>query len=603
MKFIILFATLIGLPCFLKAEWHVSVTGHDAHEGSAVAPLRTINAAAARAQPGDTVLVHGGVYREQINLPRGGVSEARRITYRAVPGEEVVVKGSEVIDTWQSLGDGVWQVVLENTFFGAFNPYALNIRGGWLLCGEWHHQGEVYLNGVSLFERQTIEAVAGAPLTWHPEVDDSQTTLTVNFGAADPNHELVEINVREAFVMPEAIGLSYITIEGFHFAHAAAGWAAPVLVGGTDADKAAYRQEGAITTRMGKRWIVRNNRISDVKGVGIVSGKEPYAVGEAPYAAIDTYGDHEILDNHIVRCGQSAIAGYRGLTRSLIRGNLIEDINHKQQYGGWETAAIKFHVAVDTIVEDNLIRRVRKSEAGGAYGIWVDMANQSVRLSRNIIYDTEDHPIYLEMNPGPILLDNNVVFGTVRSRGSWGVVSAHNLYVDGQFTYRNEPEREALLHAPHTRDVIGSVPGIVGEQKFYNDLYIRSKMDTDVSEQTGTYADYNVYLEGSIAQQVGETQSLMMPHFETNIRRRDTPSGVVITLSLPDALQVMDVPWVDPDLIGVFSLSGQSIEDRAGRPIRVDRDIAGERRARPVPGPMTSPQTTNEIRWQRSEDF
>jgi pectin methylesterase-like acyl-CoA thioesterase len=60
-------------------ELHVSVAGDDAHTGTAAAPLRTIQRAADLAQPGDTVAVHAGVYRESVNPPRGGGSDAKRI--------------------------------------------------------------------------------------------------------------------------------------------------------------------------------------------------------------------------------------------------------------------------------------------------------------------------------------------------------------------------------------------------------------------------------------------------------------------------------------------------------------------------------------------
>ena len=48
----------------MPAELHVATTGSDRAEGSADQPLRTINRAAAIAQPGDTVIVHGGEDRE-----------------------------------------------------------------------------------------------------------------------------------------------------------------------------------------------------------------------------------------------------------------------------------------------------------------------------------------------------------------------------------------------------------------------------------------------------------------------------------------------------------------------------------------------------------
>ncbi|MBW7938522.1 MAG: DUF1565 domain-containing protein, partial [Candidatus Omnitrophica bacterium] len=47
-------------------EYHVSVHGDDANEGSQEKPLRTISAAAQLAQPGDIITVHSGVYRESV---------------------------------------------------------------------------------------------------------------------------------------------------------------------------------------------------------------------------------------------------------------------------------------------------------------------------------------------------------------------------------------------------------------------------------------------------------------------------------------------------------------------------------------------------------
>ncbi len=52
-------------------EYHVSVTGNDKNDGSAVNPFRTISFAAKLAGPGDEVVVHAGIYREKIVPFRG----------------------------------------------------------------------------------------------------------------------------------------------------------------------------------------------------------------------------------------------------------------------------------------------------------------------------------------------------------------------------------------------------------------------------------------------------------------------------------------------------------------------------------------------------
>ena len=67
-------------------EFHVSVNGDDQNKGSASKPFKTISAAAQVAQPGDVITVHQGIYRERMNPPRGGESDARRIIYQAAQG-------------------------------------------------------------------------------------------------------------------------------------------------------------------------------------------------------------------------------------------------------------------------------------------------------------------------------------------------------------------------------------------------------------------------------------------------------------------------------------------------------------------------------------
>ncbi|AEV86979.1 hypothetical protein ACWT_5960 [Actinoplanes sp. SE50] len=108
---------------------HVATTGADDTDGSARRPLRTINRAAAPARPGDTVVVHAGEYREWVTPRRGGLSDNRRITYRAAESEHVVIKGSERITGWQPDGGTVWTVAVPNTLFGDFNPFVEEVAG------------------------------------------------------------------------------------------------------------------------------------------------------------------------------------------------------------------------------------------------------------------------------------------------------------------------------------------------------------------------------------------------------------------------------------------------------------------------------------------
>ena len=122
-------ATVWSAGLLNAAELHVSPAGNDQNTGSREKPFLTISAAANVAQPGDVVTVHAGVYREQINPPRGGTSDTNRITYQAAPGEKATITGSEKVKGWEKVSGDTWKAIIPNKFFNGFNPYADRIRG------------------------------------------------------------------------------------------------------------------------------------------------------------------------------------------------------------------------------------------------------------------------------------------------------------------------------------------------------------------------------------------------------------------------------------------------------------------------------------------
>jgi len=574
---------LAFLACatIIAREIHVTKSGDDSAAGSQDEPYLTISKAASVAQPGDCVTVHAGTYREWVKPARGGTSEEQRITYRAARGEHVEIKGSQRITSWVDNRNGVWKVELPNSFFGDYNPYALNISGGWLHYGDWHHRGDVYLDGEAFGERQSPELVKQHPRSWCCRTNAQTTTIWANFGDANPNSALAEINVRQSVFMPEASGLDYITVDGFYLMHSAENWQPPGL----------EVQMGTIGPRMGKHWIIENCQITNARCVGIVLG---HAAG-VDYDDINAFGDHIIRNNVIRRCGEAGIAGQKGATRCIISGNLIEDTNYRREFGGWETAAIKFHQSVDTLICGNLIRRVgHQSHAG--FGIWMDWGNQGTRITRNIIYDTDTANLFLEMNHGPTLVDNNVVIGHGIRSNSEGTVFAHNLFVDCGFSMVSDTKRRSEYYKPHTREQVDRKHGIPQDDKWFNNIFIRRGLD-QVRKTTGYASNYNLFLEGAKKSLFGDKHSVVTG-FNTDIVREDSSEGVNIRFDMDDAASRVECPWVDQKLYGVFPTVGQTIEDRHGRPIKVTADCNAAKRASPVAGPLANlKQGTNDISW------
>jgi hypothetical protein len=481
---------------------HVATTGSDAADGSDDSPFRTIGRAAELARPGDTVVVHAGEYREWVKPRRGGLSDQRRITYHTGPDEHVVVKGSERVTSWAPVEGTVWTVSVPNTLFGSFNPYVEEVDGDWIVYPEKDspkkHLGDVYLNGSSFYEALTLAEVSDPPLrtevrdertgvlarmpdpeqtryVWYAEVGDDETTIWANFQGADPNAELVEINVRRSVFYPTEHHLDYITVRGFELAQAACPWTPPT------AD-----QPGLIGPNWAKGWVIEDNVIHDAKCSAISIGKETstghnYATSrgdkpgyqyqlESVFAARQIGWDKEHIGSHVIRrntiydCGQNGIVGHLGCVFSTIEDNHIYNIAVKREFYGHEIGGIKLHAALDVVIRHNRIHDC-------SLGTWLDWQTQGTRITRNLYY-ANNRDLYVEVSHGPYLVDHNVLGSPASVEVfSQGGAYVHNL-VCGTVAVVPVPERPTPYHVPHSTQVAGYAAIHGGDDRWIGNIFL-----------------------------------------------------------------------------------------------------------------------------------
>lgn len=621
------------VTCFSR-EYHVSVNGNNRNTGTLVKPFLTINFAAKLAKPGDTITVHAGVYREWINPVTGGTGNDNRILYRAAPGERVEIKGSEIITGWKKVNKEVWKESLPNSFFGNENPCNILVQGDWCDNFSKVHTADLFINGKSLFETDSLNKVInpvvfertrdkeGSLFTWYCKVNSDSTIIYANFHNINPNKELTEISTRKSVFYPDSPGINYITIRGFEISQAATQWGAPTA-----------EQIGMISTNWNKGWIIEDNIIHDSKCSGITLGKnsstgqnvwsnDPSYDGSLHYIEVtlkalrngwnkEQIGSHIVRNNTIYNCEQTGICGSFGAAFSIIKHNHIYNIHQKKQFTGAELAGIKFHAAIDAVLENNRIHDI------GAFGYWMDWMTQGTRITKNLLYRNDWQDLFFEVDHGPYLVDNNIMLSDQSiATQSEGGAFVHNL-IAGSMIIWSDPNRFTPYHLPHSTEIAGLATVLSGDDRYFNNMFIGNGIDSaknkdrkyglqvynketdsslikikshrNLNEHWPVWINQNVYYNGALPW--NEEKEYLQNAFNPGIKLTEDGNEVFLQFSSEESLSVLNTQLITTALLGKTKLPKAGFENPDGTMLRIDTDYPGNKRAaaHPTPGPFEQP--------------
>lgn len=561
---------------------HVNCNAHTSGDGSKNNPFKRIQQAAAKAMPGDEVIVAKGVYHEEVSPVNAGL-ENTPIIYRSEEPMGAVITGANDVNTWEQFDGDTWVVSIPNDYFGNYNPYTTLVFGDWLNANITCHTGEVFINDKSLYEVQTLDEVLNpkySDISWDKDFskhtwytcqskETDATLIYANFQGKNPNEEHVEITVRPHCFYPQAEHVNYIVLDGFKVTKAATQWAPPTAL-----------QDGMIGPHWSKGWIIENCEISHSKCSGISLGKykqhgndnkwshykyKDGAQTQRDCALIaqlegwskETIGSHIVRNCDIHDCGQTGIVGNLGCVFSIIENNHIHHINNKRNLAGAEIGGIKFHAAIDVIIRNNHFHDCTR-------GIWLDWQTQGTRVSSNLFHDnclSRDHlltkeskeglglgeDLWIEIAHGPTLVDNNIMLSERSVKlPTQGVAFVHNLFGGAitavgrgvkNGTTKYDSTRYTPIHMPHRTEIIGFMSVLHGDVRFYNNIFVQQKVrqgmiDICAEDVYGEWDDGNLTV-GTLSYNGYMTEEEWKSHFEGYCGEGSTDSRDKYYMPLP----------------------------------------------------------------------
>lgn len=372
--FLVVIAVFTADPCF-AAKRYVdprNPAARNTGDGALERPYRTLSYAMTQLQPGDTLTIAGGVYRETLRFPaRTWSLAATRIQPAA--GETVLIKGSDIVTGWSPRGGGVfaryvWTVNSQQVFV---DGVALQQIGGTVFGGyptKADHPLHKVQGGSGGIWRGRIPGGLAEMTDYSFYYDAGAQALYIKVPFSSLDGRTVEVSVRTHLLFGE--GLEKVTLRKLSFQHS---------------NTTAVTRGGAITLFKSNRNVLDSLEVFEADGVGFdISGDE-----------------NTIKHNRAKYCGQLGMK-VRGRANTLT----YNDTSYNNTRGftrWWEAGGAKF--TGEGGLRDSSVSRHRATGNNGD-GIWFDWMNTNNRVYESIAVYNHGHGIHYEASQKGYIFDN-----------------------------------------------------------------------------------------------------------------------------------------------------------------------------------------------------
>lgn len=363
------FTVLLATQSADAETYHVAqgyTSASDENSGTADHPWKAISQAASKLLPGDTVIIHGGIYREYVRPSRSG-TEARPITYAAAEGEEVVISGADIVTGWTAVGNGIWK---KESWPYRFRTHPNNDFHR--LIGRCE---QVIADGQLLKHVATLDEMEPGTFCALPEEKAIFVRLE---GDADPRNRVLEASVRSLCfgVSGNSEPVHNIHVKGLTVRHAAN-----------------TAQNGALYAN-GDHWLIEDSTTEWTNGTGVTFR-----------------GNDNTLRR--VRSHHNGQQGARGYGRGFLLEDVVFDHNNLKGFDkSWEAGAIKISRA-----RDGVVRRCR-AENNDGNGFWFDIDVRDVLIEDCVAKDNAQNGLFVEISGGFQIRNNLCIRNGLD--GKWG---------------------------------------------------------------------------------------------------------------------------------------------------------------------------------------
>jgi alpha-N-arabinofuranosidase len=216
---------------------------------------------------------------------------------------------------------------------------------------------------------------------------------------------------------------------------------------------------------------------------------------------------------------------------------------------------------------------------------------QGTRVSGNLFHDNTAEDLFVEVDHGPFLIDNNIFLSprTLLSVSQGGAY-VHNL-IAGAIQSIAYDARLTPYHRAHDTAVAGMHDNPFGDDKYINNLFV-GPGDLSVYDKAPLAVKMagNVFLNGAKPSK-HEREPVVEAGSAPAPKLLEKADGFYLQIAFEGAFGARKRELVTSALLGKAAIPDLPYERPDGSPIRIDRDYFGKTRpsSGPTPGPFESP--------------
>jgi hypothetical protein len=214
---------------------------------------------------------------------------------------------------------------------------------------------------------------------------------------------------------------------------------------------------------------------------------------------------------------------------------------------------------------------------------------QGARVSANLFYNNDLEDLFLEVNHGPFVVDNNILLSKtcIRTQSEGGTF-AHNLVAGYVYAWPDNA-RFTPYFLPNSTDMAGLTTIFGGDDRWYNNIFTGAGITEAQTRYKYGLESYNtarlpVWMRGNCyyfgaKPSDKDEESFISENFNPGVRLTEEGDKLFLEITPDEGLSSRNLQMISTGMLGIAKIPKAKFENPDGSELKLDKDYHGRPRS------------------------